>query len=71
MGDKIKEIYEGLHSKLSKKELAICESDQEFFFLVGQLSHYLLAQSAAHMKSHGLTEPIVKAKKSARFTKEN
>lgn len=63
LSDKLKELYGGLKEKLSKRnELIVCESDEEFFFLAGQVGYYLLGQSEASNKTYGLAEPVLKAR---------
>lgn len=63
VSDTIKDVYTVLQEKLShKNELTVCESDQEFFFMAGQVGYYLLAQSEASNKTIGMAEPILKAK---------
>lgn len=63
LSDRIKELFLSLKEKLSiKNELVTCDSDEEFFFLAGQLGSYLLAQSETSNKTFGLAEPIIKAK---------
>lgn len=62
MGDAIKNLNELLKEKLNQKELAICSSDEEFYFTAGQLTYYILYQSEAKEKNYGMVEPFIHAK---------
>lgn len=62
MGDTIKKLNESLKEKLEKKDLALCSSDEEFYFTAGQLTYYILHQSEAKEKTYGMVEPFIHAK---------
>ena len=47
-----------------------CENDDEFFFLSGQLAYYLLFQSEADKKTHGLVEPFLRSKTAQNLKKQ-
>jgi CRISPR-associated protein Csh1 len=62
MGDKIKSMIDMMNGKLALDNLATCENDDEFYFLAGQLAYYMLSQSEAAKKTHGLVEPFLRSK---------
>ncbi len=62
MGDKIKNIFNELTLKLSSDGLMVCENEDEFYFLAGQLAYYLLSQSKSSFKTHGMAEPFLRVK---------
>jgi len=62
MGDVIKNLNELLRNKFNQKELAICNSDEEFYFTAGQLTYYILYQSKSKDKDYGMVEPFIHAK---------
>ena len=70
MGDKIKTMIESMKKKLESEELVYCENDDEFFFLSGQLAYYLLFQSEADKKTHGLVEPFLRSKTAQNLKKQ-
>lgn len=69
LADKIRFSMENLKIKLGTEDLAVCESDEEFYFTAGQLSYYLLSQSEADKKNFGIFEPILNAKDSSQLKK--
>lgn len=62
MADCISNVSNILKEKVKSKELVVCESDQEFYYLAGQLGYYLLSQSHVKSKTIGMFEPILRAK---------
>ncbi|PGK37456.1 hypothetical protein [Bacillus thuringiensis] len=62
MADCIRIVSNILKEKVKSKDLVVCESDQEFYYLAGQLGYYLLSQSQAKSKTIGMFEPILRAK---------
>ncbi|WCN36623.1 hypothetical protein [Aneurinibacillus uraniidurans] len=62
VADYIESTVSALQHKLFAKEQVVCESDEEFYFLAGQLAYYLLIQSQTSKKTFGLCEPILQAK---------
>lgn len=62
VADRIKSTMDNLRRKLKLKELVICENDDEFYFVAGQLAYYLFSQSESDKKTFGLFEPILNAK---------
>lgn len=59
MGDCINNITCRLKEKLQSKQEVVCESDEEFFFILGQLTYYILYQSEAKNKNYGMVEPFI------------
>ena len=59
MGNRIKDLYNTLKEKTEGDELATCETDEEFYFAAGQVIYYLVNQSEAANKSHGLVIPFL------------
>lgn len=62
MADVIFDIKNSLRSKLSEKETERIESDNEYFFAVGQLVNYFLSKSKGKNKPLSLANPIINAK---------
>lgn len=63
MADRIYDLREGLKEKLAADEMPICQTEEEFYFIAGQLTYYLLSQSASHRKDHSALEPFLRVKK--------
>lgn len=64
LSDNIKRLLDKSKSKLESKKLVVCESDEEFYFLSGQLAYYIIDQSEASNKNFGIFEPILLCKNS-------
>jgi len=64
LSDNIKRLLDKSKSKLESKELVVCESDDEFYFVAGQLAYYIIDQSEASNKNFGIFEPILLCKNS-------
>lgn len=63
MADIISDLYGSLKVKLQTEgTITACDSEEEFFFLAGQLSYLLLYNSAASSKNYGMAEPILKVR---------
>ncbi|WP_094606248.1 hypothetical protein SPSIL_026480 [Sporomusa silvacetica DSM 10669] len=62
MADRIKETVNSLRNKLVSEELAVCASDEEFYFMAGQLAYYLISQSRAQKITGEMYEPFLRAK---------
>ncbi|QDR82368.1 hypothetical protein [Sporomusa termitida] len=62
MADRIKGTMEALRNKLVSEELAVCANDEEFYFMAGQLAHYLISQSRAQKITGEMYEPFLRAK---------
>lgn len=68
----VADVLNNLQAQLSEKleqskTIAFCESDEEFFFLAGQVAYYLLSQSEASGKNYGMAEPILKVRDAERL----
>ncbi|NMB08631.1 MAG: hypothetical protein GX981_09640 [Tissierellia bacterium] len=63
MADKLQQLVQGLENKIDGIDMPYCECEEEFYFLAGQLTYYLLSQSVSHRKSHSLLEPFLRVKK--------
>lgn len=59
MGNRIKDLYDTIKEKIQGNELATCDTDEEFYFATGQVIYYLVDQSEAANKSHGLATPFL------------
>ena len=51
MADRIQDLRKTLINKIDGVETPYCESEEEFYFGAGQLTYYLLNQSASHRKT--------------------
>ena len=67
MGDKVINLYNGLREKLKSADLVFIESNEEYYFAVGQLARYILAQSAGANPKHDLLEGFMRAKNPKRM----
>ncbi|NLL71168.1 MAG: hypothetical protein GX238_08570 [Epulopiscium sp.] len=63
MADRIQDLRKTLINKIDGVETPYCESEEEFYFGAGQLTYYLLNQSASHRKNHSALEPFLRVKK--------
>lgn len=70
MGDRTTVIKNRLDDLLHTRGDAAITTDEEFYFIVGQLSYYLLYQSEAKSKTLGLFEPILAPKKARRLKEQ-
>ncbi|WP_072523606.1 hypothetical protein [Clostridium sp. Marseille-P3244] len=65
-GENMSEIISGLREKVEDKVLSEVlkpvESDDEYYYCVGQLTYYLLSLSKATGRNHSLLNPILNAK---------
>lgn len=62
VGDLIRATIVESRGKINSKDVVMCNSDEQFYFLAGQLAYYLLSQSETVNKTFGLFEPILQAK---------
>lgn len=62
MADRIQATADSLRAKLISGELAVCENDEEFYFMTGQLIYYLVNQSRAQKLTGDKYEPFLRAK---------
>ncbi len=63
MGDRIEKLYSDISIKMGSSEIVTCSSDEEFYFVMGQLIRYLLNQSEAKFKKHDMVEPYIRTNK--------
>lgn len=64
MVSKLEDIIDGLKAKIDTKGMVYCDSDEEFYFMAGQLAYYLIYQSEASNKNFGMFEPFSLVKNS-------
>jgi CRISPR-associated protein Csh1 len=69
MGDRIKDIVDSLRDKLAGEGLAVCSTDDEFYFVAGQLAYYLTYQSEMLKKTGAMFEPFLRAKNGQQLKK--
>jgi len=70
MSGKIKEMIGKMKNKISLDVYLDCDTDDEFYFISGQLAYYILSQSEKSNKDHDLVEPFLRAKDGERIKKE-
>lgn len=63
MAEIISTIKGKLRIKISEKDTKVIESDEEYFFAVGQVLYHLLSKSKSKNKPMSLINPIVEGKK--------
>ncbi|MGO0904763.1 CRISPR-associated protein Cse4 [Clostridioides difficile] len=63
MADKIKCISESLFEKINSKQTQCIQSDEEYYFAIGQLASYLISKNkSSKNKNHSLINPILNAR---------
>ena len=62
MADILNGIASGLREKINNKETNKIESDNEYYFAVGQISSYLLSLNRSSSKMHSLINPLLNCK---------
>lgn len=62
MGDKIDGLKNNLRTKINSNDTSYFESDEEYYFSVGQFVNYLLSKSRGKNKTHSLVNPFINAK---------
>ena len=70
MGDLLKDTKNSLREKINLKETQSIESDEEYYFAVGQIANYLISLSKSGNKSHSLLNPILNTKNENRLKEE-
>lgn len=70
MTGKIKEMIGKMKNKISLDGYVDCDTDDEFYFISGQLAYYILSQSEKSNKNHDLIEPFLRAKDGECIKKE-
>jgi len=69
MADRISGTMDSLRDKLVSDKLAVCANDEEFYFMAGQLAHYLISQSKAQKITGEIYEPFLRAKNGSQLKK--
>ncbi|MTT31378.1 hypothetical protein GMB86_05010 [Terrilactibacillus sp. BCM23-1] len=59
--DQLSELYNVTNEVLDNKELFKIQSDNQFYYLVGQLTYYLASQSESANMTHDLYNPVLLA----------
>lgn len=62
MADVYAEIEEKLRKKINSKEVCCLESDDEYYYAVGQLVNYFISLNQSKVKTHSLANPFFCAK---------
>lgn len=62
MGDILNGIAGGLREKINSKQTDKIESDNEYYFAVGQISGYLLSLNKSSKRMHSLINPLLNCK---------
>ncbi|MBE0069910.1 hypothetical protein [Thermoanaerobacterium thermosaccharolyticum] len=73
MGDKILYSLNTIKSKIlndSKEQIVTCDSDEEFYFGLGQLVRYLTSQSQAEKINYNIIDPILNARDYTKIKEE-
>lgn len=66
----LKELTNKVDKKINGESFIDCESDTEFYYIVGQLIHYIISKSKTKTKNYNLISPITKARNTDQI-KEN
>ena len=64
MVPKLENIVGEIEKKINSRDMVYCNSDEEFYFLAGQLAYYLISTSEASKKHFGMFEPFLLARNS-------
>ena len=59
MADKYQKIRENLREKINQTKQGVIESDEEYFYAVGQLVYYFISLSKTGDKNHSLANPFL------------
>lgn len=70
MNEKIKNLEEKLTQKINSKESKEIESDDEFYFAVGQVANYFISLNKSSEKTHSLVSPILQCKNVAKLKRQ-
>ncbi len=62
MADRYSEIRKNLTDKINRKEYDQIESDEEYFYAVGQLVYYFISLNKSKDKKHSLANPFFNAR---------
>lgn len=67
MADILLEVKNSLREKINGKDTDYFNSEEEYYFAVGQVTYYLLSLSKANKKPHSLANPVFNAKSDAQL----
>ncbi len=70
MSEKIKTIVETLDRKINSQTNNEIETDDEFYFAVGQIANYFISLNKSSKKAHSLISPILQCKNVEKLKKE-
>ncbi len=70
MSEKIKTIVETLDRKINNQTNNEIETDDEFYFAVGQIANYFISLNKSSKKVHSLISPILQCKNVEKLKKE-
>jgi CRISPR-associated protein Csh1 len=70
MAGRIKEMIAKMKNKISLDCYVDCDTDDEFYFISGQLAYYILSQSEKSNKNHDLAEPFLRARDGEKIKNE-
>ena len=70
MGDVLKNTKESLREKINSKETQSLQSDDEYYFGVGQIASYLISLNKSGNKNHSLLNPILNTKNEVKLKEE-
>ncbi|WHH60986.1 hypothetical protein [Petroclostridium sp. X23] len=62
MGDNIEKLYNSISDKISTKDFAKCSSDEEYFFLCGQLLYFISSKSKSDKSDYRMLEQFMNLK---------
>ena len=69
MAEKIKKIVETLEEKINSKANPEIETDEEYYFAIGQLANYFISLNKSKDKKHYLFLPILQSKNNDKLKK--
>ncbi|MBP3041782.1 hypothetical protein J9303_20275, partial [Bacillaceae bacterium Marseille-Q3522] len=69
MADQLATLASNLKEKLGANGLVTCQSENEFYYLSGQLAFYLLYQSESSNRNMGMFETILRVKYASQLKK--
>ena len=67
MGEFLTEVIKGVKTKVKSKEFIPIDSDDEFYYCIGQLAYYLYNQSEAKQKNQNMYNNIINMQNSERI----
>lgn len=70
MGDILKDIKASLREKINFNETQSIQSDEEYYFAVGQIASYLISLNKSYNKNHSLLNPILNTKNKLKLKEE-